>query len=144
MERQDRDKERIDALRTEPSDDWVKILWQHLQSDIRWAKEQGWRSLQWVLLLLAALATTATKIPSWILIPAAFIVGVVGVYYQCDLHEFAKRARTPSDKILNHVRGRQLFPEPNGDPDHCRFLVIRVGLILVAVSFSMYWSLASS
>ena len=52
----------------------------------------------------------APKLSPWIAIPAAFIVGGVGFYYQLDLHKFAKRARTGSDTILEHVRARQVFP----------------------------------
>jgi len=36
-----------------PDDSWRQIWFQNAHSDMRWAKEQGWKVSQWTVVLIA-------------------------------------------------------------------------------------------
>ena len=81
-----------------PTDDW-----QQLVSDVRWAKEQGWKVLQWTVLLQAAIYAASTQIgevPVWVYFVLTLIVAFAASAYLIDLHIFAKKSRTEALTVL--------------------------------------------
>lgn len=77
-------------------DEWSRQKATILHSDIRWAKDQGWRSLQWVILLQAAVYAAETRI-GWLgevaYVILACVVFALGLLYQIDLYRFAEKSR---------------------------------------------------
>jgi hypothetical protein len=125
----------------DPPDDWVKIWYQTAHSDIRWAKEQGWRALQWTVVLLAGLVAAARQIgsiPQQVFLILIFTVAAFAIFYQADLHKFAKHSRSITEGVLKKVPGRkENLPKRKFDPDHRLYLIVRIAVILGAAVFAV-------
>ena len=120
-----------------PPDEWVKMWYQLAHSDIRWAKEQGWRALQWTIVLLVALVVAAKQIesmPRWAFVILILLVGFIALWYQLDLHQFAKRSRDFANKLRENIP--LPVPERKADPNHWVYLFIRIIAIVGAVVFA--------
>lgn len=82
---------------------WLRTLYQLTHSDTRWAKEQGWRVVNWTLLLFGALLAIAKWLaPDFSL--SAFVIAnlfllAVGIYYLVNLHCWALSNRKSAEQL---------------------------------------------
>ncbi len=88
-------------------DEWEKLQYQNSISDIRWAKEQSWKAIQWIILLFAAISGLALKLKNekvLIEILSIFVAGIA-CYYLIDLYNFARKTRNGIAKYKEHSKG---------------------------------------
>lgn len=123
----------------EPTDEWRRTWFQNAHSDMRWAKEQGWRALQWILLLLAGMTAAQSQLPA---LPKALfealivLSGVIGAWYLWDLHKFGQSSRDTAEGLVKDVPGRDDYlPRRSKDPHHVRLLIVRLIISLGAAAF---------
>ena len=93
-------------MRSERSS-WLRTLYQIAHSDTRWAKEQGWRVVNWTLLLFGALLGLAKYLnPQISPIAFSFIYAVIliaAIIYLVELHCWAKDTRSTSARIEEEI-----------------------------------------
>ncbi len=124
-----------------PPDDWAKIWFQNAHSDMRWAKEQSWRALQWAVVLFAALAAAASKLPdlpTTLFVILALCVAIIAIYYLLDLHWFGRRSRETSERLVREIPGRAEFlPKRHTDPHHYALFVVRIAVVIAALVMTL-------
>ena len=117
--------------------EWLRLLYQLAHSDIRWAKEQGWRVVNWALLLYAAnlgLHRLLKDVPttSFALLDAA--IGVIAVVYLADLHHFASGTRASAFMIQAQIPGVGGFLQHRqSDRNHVAYFVVQVAVVIVSL-----------
>lgn len=84
---------------------WVLAIYGSAITDIRWAKEQSWKVVQWSFALFGGIIAlyrfpfANLKRPSWLVFPALAIGAAAGtIFYLLDLHRFAKESRHKTDR----------------------------------------------
>ena len=117
--------------------DWLRLLYQLAHSDIRWAKEQGWRVVNWALLLFGAslaLYKFLLDTPLWVFALLDAGIAVIAILYLVDLHQFAAVNRETGSRIQAQV------PEVDGilshrklDRDHVAYLVVKLVVVVVSL-----------
>jgi hypothetical protein len=117
--------------------DWLRLLYQLAHSDIRWAKEQGWRVVNWALLLFGASLALHKFLLSaslWVFALLDAVIAVIAVLYLVDLHQFAVVSRETGSRIQGEV------PEIGGvlshrkwDRDHVAYLVVKIAVVVVSL-----------
>ena len=117
---------------------WLRMLYQIAHSDIRWAKEQGWRVVNWTLLLYGALLGTAHLLTPHFSITAFVIAGVfvlaVGTYCLVDLHRWALRTRGNAERLEAHIPEdiTALLDRRAPGEKHLPYLLVQLGIVIVA------------
>ena len=118
---------------------WLQTLYQVAHSDTRWAKEQGWRVVNWTLLLFGALLGIQKIVPNLPL--CAFLVGdavvvFVAGFYLIDLQSWSSGMRRTADKIENRIPNvASILERRILDRNHYKYLVIQFLVIVGALSF---------
>lgn len=126
----------------EPDDgQWLRVWYQTERANVQWAKEQGWRSLQWVVILFVAIAAAADRLTHlWIyyFFGTAVVVGAVAIMHQIDLHRSAKESRETSERIVSTVPHLvRYLPERSKAQHHFTYLVIQLTIIAAAFIFTI-------
>jgi hypothetical protein len=120
----------------ENDSDWKKLLVELAWSDIRWAKEQGWKVLQWSIVLLAAVYAASRQlqdIPVGVYILFVVAIGFIAVWYLVDLHTFAKDSRDRFRTLAEGVSELSDVLSPSGfDPDHKLYLAVQILVVSAA------------
>lgn len=116
---------------------WLPTLYEIAHAEIRWAKEQGWRVVNWALVLFGGLIAVAKLLqptPWYYFAALALLVLLAGYFFVDDLHESAASARGNADRIEKRIPGAaELLQVHDGNQDH-RFHFY-VQLILLAMGF---------
>lgn len=117
---------------------WLRTLYQLTHSDTRWAKEQGWRVVNWTLLLFGALLAIA-KWPAPYFSLCAFVIAnlfllAVGIYYLLDLHCWTQSNRKSAEQLEAQIPEDVLSLLDRRAPGekHLPYLLIQVGIVFVA------------
>jgi hypothetical protein len=122
--------------------EWLRDWWKQQQSNIQWAKSQGWNSVQWCVALIGAIWLASREYTAirwcWIWGDLVILVALIGTWWQYDLHGFARSSRRASEGLLADYTPRKLYlPERDDDRDH--FKLLRVRLAVVWVSAGLTW-----
>ena len=118
--------------------EWLSELYQLAHSDVRWAKEQGWRIASWTFALLAAiLALYRDPFSHAPVCYFAIMVAAIVISAGCflfDLDSFAREARTKSDSIETAMpeRMKTILPKRDAYPNHASYLVVQLVSLLIA------------
>jgi hypothetical protein len=117
--------------------DWPRLFYQLAHSDIRWAKEQGWKVVNWALLLFgASLALYKFLLDTslWVFAFLDAVIAVIAIVYLVDLHQFAAGNRETASRIQAQV------PEIDGilshrkwDRDHVVYLVVKISIVVISL-----------
>ena len=123
---------------------WLQTFYQIAHSDTRWAKEQGWRVVNWALLLFDALLVVQQYLSANVspLVFAAIDAGVllVAIFYLFDLQSWASSTRRTAEKIENKipevstVLERRAYDKDNKFFMGVQFIVIFVAFFLVLMA----------
>lgn len=120
---------------SEPS--WLQTFYKISQSETRWAKEQGWRVVNWTLALFGALlAIQRFLFPN----VAWFVFALIGLgvlliafFYLKNLHSYAATTRGNADRIEKKIGNvSEILERASNKDNHCIYLVIQVVVVLVA------------
>ncbi len=121
--------------------DWLQIWYQNAHSDLQWAKGQAWNALQWTMIVLAAVfagSRAYTRIATCTWIVFAVIIGLVSVWWQIDLHLFARSTRLASESIVAPLQARaDLLPKRVFDQHHVMLLIVRVAIVVAAATVTV-------
>ena len=120
----------------ELSDDWKLAKFKVLHSDIWWSKDQGWKSLQWVVVLLAAIFAAKEKLdglPAETYAAAAGLAGAFGVLYQVHLYRFASGTR----RRLQQTVPPAYWTDSSEMPAARHELYLAVQVVVVAVATAL-------
>ena len=120
--------------------DWQKVLYQSYQSDIRWAKERGWRVVQGSVILLGALLAAEKSIggTAWVWAGLAIALTVAAVLYLSDLYRFAAQSRSQVGKVLNangNPTDKDWWPKQGGN--HPWYLALQLVIVAAATTIVM-------
>jgi len=89
------------------ADTWLLTLYELSHSDVRWAKEQGWRAVNWAFLLFGALVPLAKILLPQVHLMAfatlVFMLAVLAIGYLTELHLFAAESRRRYVEIQRRV-----------------------------------------
>ena len=125
----------------EPSDEWRRTWFQNAHSDMRWAKEQGWKALQWIILLQAAATAAQSQLGNLdvrVFQGSVAGIGAVGVWYLIDLHLFGRSSRRTAEGLLIAVPGRDKYlPRRTKDRHHVGLLVVRIVITVASTVFAL-------
>ncbi len=84
-------------------DTWLRTLYGLAQSNIRWAKEQGWRVVGWYLALLGGILTLykylLSSVPLWVFVKLTIVLTLIAAWFLWRLNEAARSARATSIRI---------------------------------------------
>lgn len=120
---------------------WHRALYGLAHSDIRWSKEQGWRVVNWALLLYAAVVAFFRYWPSHIAVWSYFLaplVALVAIAFEWHLHSFAKEARGTIRNIRPKIpHGSDVLGTCVEDSDHPLYLAVQVLLILAGLALTL-------
>jgi len=122
---------------------WLRTLYQIAHSDTRWAKEQGWRVVNWTLLLFGALLAIAHLLMPHFSIIAFVIAGVfvlaVGICYLVDLHRWALRTRGNAERLEAQIPEdiASLLDRRAPGEKHLPYLLVQLGIVTVAFVFAL-------
>jgi len=116
---------------------WLRSLYQLAHSDIRWMKEQGWRVVNWALLLYGAVLGIARfflpQTPPWLFISVDVGILLVAIWYLVDLHLSGVSTRQTSARIEAQIPERAKLWEPRThDPNHVLYLGIQLAIVVVS------------
>ena len=117
-------------------DAWLRTWYQLAHADVRWAKEQGWRVVNWGLLILGALVAVA-KYASAQASPIVFsLIGaavvIVAIAWLVDLHRFAEYGRRTCADTCKEIK----WEVPGGvttGAEHMIYLMIKIAVLVVAL-----------
>ena len=120
---------------------WLRTLYQIAHSDTRWAKEQGWRVVNWSLLLFAALLAVSKYVlaeVSWIAFGViAVLVVVVAIIFLLDLSQFGAGTRRTSSQIQKEIPdASEILDQRSGDRDQTFYLTIQIVVLIVALALT--------
>ncbi len=142
-QREDRDPERTS---------WLRTLYQVSHSDIRWAKEQGWRIVNWTLLLFSALLGLAKYLHPQIS-PITFayvdaVIVIVAIVYLAELHIWAAGTRRTAAKIEDEIADvTTILERRSHDRNHLFYLGVQllvvVGACILVVTAHIYLACTS-
>ena len=129
-ERQDRGSE---------SGSWLRTLYQHSRSDTIWAKEQGWRVVNWALVLFGANLSAQRYIISDIVSPVIFVLIDAGILlaailYIVDLHCSANYSRRLAARIEEKIPEVTALLEPPGHGQN-RFFYLGIQFAVIVTAF---------
>ena len=117
--------------------DWLRLLYQLAHSDIRWAKEQGWRVVNWALLLFAAslgLYKFLHDVSLWVFALLDAGIGVIAILYLADLHQFAAVSRDTGSRIQAHMpKIDDILTHRAWDRNHVAYFVVKVTVVVVSL-----------
>lgn len=116
---------------------WLQTFYKISQSETRWAKEQGWRVVNWTLTLFGALlAIQGFLFPNipWFVFPIiGFGVLLIAFFYLGKLHFYAATTRGNADRIEKKIGNvSEILERTSNKDNHCIYLVIQVVVVLVA------------
>ncbi|MEK7815586.1 MAG: hypothetical protein AAB294_02060 [Pseudomonadota bacterium] len=117
---------------------WLRTLYQLTHSDTRWAKEQGWRVVNWTLLLFGALLAIAHLLAPHFSLCAFVIAGLfllaVGIYYLVGLHCWALSNRRSAEQLEAQIPKDvvSLLDRRAPGEKHLPYLLVQVGIVTVA------------
>lgn len=116
---------------------WLRTLYQTAHSDIRWAKEQGWRVVNWALLLFAALLAIAryplSSVPATAFAAVDALVLLVAMVFLVELHLWAAATRRTAAKIEKEIGDLVTLLERRAeDRNHYFYLVIQLLVVIAA------------
>ena len=127
-QQQDRDPERMS---------WLRTYYQVAHSDTRWTKEQGWRVVNWTLLLYGAILGIAKfLLPKIAQITFIFVdagVLLVAIIFLVDLHLSAAALRRSATRIEDEIPDASLLERRTHDTYH--FLYLGIQLVIVVTAF---------
>lgn len=133
-----------DRPRASDAGDWQRLYYQLAHSDIRWSKEQGWRVVNWALLLYGAVITIAQfmlhTVSSLAFIVIGVFVAIVAIIWLVDLHSFGSKSRQVCRDISKSLPRESKHPSGEGSSDRHNFylviqlIVIIMGLVLFIVA----------
>ena len=116
---------------------WLRSLYQLAHSDLRWMKEQGWRVVNWALLLYGAVLGIAKYfLPQTT--PIIFILVDVGIlllaiYYIDNLYHSEVSTRETTTCIGEQIpKKARLWEARSHDPNHVLYLYIRLSVVVVS------------
>jgi hypothetical protein len=117
--------------------DWLRLFYQLAHSDIRWAKEQGWRVVNWALLLFGAslaLYKFLEDVSLWAFALLDAVVAVIAIVYLVDLHLFAAGNRETGSRIQSQVPGiNGILSHRRWDRDHVAYLVVKISIVVISL-----------
>jgi hypothetical protein len=120
-----------------PKDEWLLLLYEQSHSDIRWAKEQSWRVVNWALLLFAANLGIHKYLSNFSVLYFGLLdaaVAIIAVVYLADLHNFAHCSRSNGLKIEKQVPGLDGFlKRRDTDRNHIVYFVVKITVVLVSL-----------
>lgn len=117
---------------------WLRTLYQIAHSDTRWTKEQGWRVVNWTLLLYGAVLGTAKyllpKLSSTVFIFVDMGVLIVALIYLVKLHLSAAGTRRTAARIEDRIPPDvvTLLERRTQDTYHNFYLGIELAVVVVA------------
>lgn len=116
---------------------WLRSLYQLAHSDLRWMKEQGWRVVNWALLLYGAVLGIAkfffpqTAPITFILVDGGILL--LAIYYLVDLYLSEVSTRKTTERIEAQIpEGARLWEARSHDPNHVLYLYIRLSVVVVS------------
>lgn len=115
---------------------WLRTFYETAQAEIRWSKEQGWRVVNWALVLfggLIAVARILEPVPWYYFAALALLVLLAAFFFVDDLHDSAALARDNAGRIEREIPGVAELLRHDGGGDHR--LHFYVQLIILAMGF---------
>jgi hypothetical protein len=116
---------------------WLRTFYQLVHSDTRWTKEQGWRVVNWTLLLYGAILGIAKfLLPTLPQITFVLVDGgvlLVAIIYLVDLHLSAAALRRSATRIEGEIPEASLLERRTHDTYH--FLYLGIQLVVVVAAF---------
>ncbi len=121
---------------------WLRTLYQIAHSDTRWAKEQGWRVVNWTLLLFGGLFGIAHLLRPHVSVTAFLIASVlvlvVAVFYLIGLHRWALSTRGTAERIEAQIPDiASVLDRRCPGEKHLFYLTVQLAVVLVAFVFAV-------
>lgn len=116
---------------------WLPKLYEIAHAEIRWAKELGWRVVNWTLVLFGGLIAVAKLLqptPWYYFAALALVVLLAAYFFVDDLHESAASARGNAERIEKRIPGAAEFLQVHGGNADHRFHFY-VQLVILAMGF---------
>lgn len=119
-------------------ENWLKTFYQIAHSDTRWAKEQGWRVVNWALLLFGALLSIhkyfVPDVSLLLFVAVDAVVLLLAIFFLCHLHSWASSTRRTAEKIENKIPNVDSILERQSH-DKGNWLYLGMQLLVVVISF---------
>lgn len=116
---------------------WLRTLYETAHAEIRWSKEQGWRVVNWALVLFGGLIAVAKLLqptPWYYFAAFALLVLLAAFFFVDELHDSAALARGNADGIEKQIPGAAEFLRRGGESQDHRFYFY-VQLVILAMGF---------
>jgi len=116
---------------------WLQTFYQIAHSDTRWAKEQGWKVVNWALLLFGALLGIqqyfVPNVSSFVFPVVDTAVLLIAIFFLLDLHSWASSTRRTAEKIENKIPNvDSILERPDYDKNNRFYLGMQILVVVVA------------
>lgn len=130
----------------EERDEWERLRYSGAFSDLRWAKEQGWRVTQWTVALVGAIYWLSKVVDGPFELFVALLAGtvVVSVSFLISLQGFAISRRADLRKYDAHDRYKsKVLDLPDKENNHPVLFGVRIAVV-VATAVLVAWAVCSA